>query len=116
MPTALELAGAPKPPHVFFHSLLPLARGETKASAYPSIYAAYLDLQRAILHDGWKLMVYPKAGVLRLYHLTEDPLEQRDLAADPAHAERRRALFARLRERQRQLGDPFDLSAAFPGL
>jgi choline-sulfatase len=116
MPTTLELAGSAQPDHVFFRSLLPLARGKTKVSAYPSIYAAYLDLQRAILHDGWKLMVYPKAGVLRLYHVAEDPLEQRDLADDPAQTGRRRALFAKLRERQRELGDPLDLAVAFPGL
>jgi arylsulfatase A-like enzyme len=115
MPTALELAGAPKPDHVFFHSLLPLARGESRSPAHASIYAAYLDRQRAILSGGWKLMVYPKAGVLRLYHVAEDPLEQRDLAGDPAQADRCRELLQRLRERQRELGDPLDLAGVFPG-
>lgn len=114
MPTALELAGAPKPPQVFFHSLLPLARGETQSSAYPVIYGAYLELQRALIHESWKLIVYPKAGVMRLYHLEADPQEMRDLAADPAHAEKKRALFAKLLQRQKDLGDTLDLRITFP--
>jgi len=114
MPSALEVAGAPKPSHVFFHSLLPLARGETSTSPYPVIYGAYLDLQRAVVTEGWKLIAYPKASVLRLYHLAEDPLEMRDLAGEPGQRERRRALFQKLRQRQQELGDPLDLGIAFP--
>jgi choline-sulfatase len=116
MPTTLELAGAPKPSHVHFHSLLPLARGETTRSPYPDICSAYLDLQRAIRVDGWKLIVYPEAGVTRLHDVAQDPRELRDLAADPAQAARKRDLFHRLLRRQRELGDRLDLAAAFPDL
>jgi choline-sulfatase len=116
MATTLELAGAAKPDHVFFHSLLPLLDGRQQRSPYPSIYGAYLDLQRSVTHDGWKLILYPTVKVARLYHLAADPGEMRDLAADPAHADRRRALFARFRDLQRELADPLDLAAAFPHL
>jgi choline-sulfatase len=116
MATALDLAGASKPDHVFFHSLLPLLNGRQQQSSYPSIYGAYLDLQRSVTHDGWKLILYPSAKVARLYHLAADPDERRDLAADPAHADRRRAIFARLRALQRELGDSLDLTAAFSQL
>ena len=78
------------------------------------IYGAYLDHQRAVIHDGWKLILYPKAHVARLYHVAADPDERRDLAADPtAH---RRDLFQRLRLLQRELADPLDLASVFPGL
>lgn len=113
MATSLELAGAEKPDHVFFHSLLPLLRDERKSSAYESTYGAYLDLQRSITHDGWKLIAYPQAGVLRLYHLAEDPLERHDLAATPRHREHRERLFERLVALQKDLGDALDLQAAF---
>lgn len=114
MPTALELAGAEKPGHVFFHSLLPLLSGGRTQSAYEAVYGAYLGLQRAVTHGGWKLIAYPKAGALRLYHLDEDPAETVDLAADPRHARRKAELFGRLIAMEKQLGGGLDLRTAFP--
>jgi choline-sulfatase len=116
MATALDLAGAPKPEQVEFHSLLPLLRGEKSPAAREAIYGAYLELQRAVIHDGWKLILYPKARVARLYHVAADPDELRDLTADPAHANRRAALFQRLRTLQKELADPLNLTATFPNL
>jgi arylsulfatase A-like enzyme len=113
MATSLELAGAEKPEQVEFHSLLPLLRGEPSPAARESIYGAYLELQRAVIHDGWKLIAYPKAETLRLYHQAEDPLEMHDLAGDPRHAERKRELFDRLLALQRELGDELELEATF---
>ncbi|MBE7501389.1 MAG: sulfatase-like hydrolase/transferase [Verrucomicrobiales bacterium] len=114
MATALDLANIPRPNTLEFHSLLPLLRGEASPAAREAIYGAYLDLQRAVIHGGWKLLLYPKARVARLYHLAVDPGETRDLSGDPAHAARRQALFQRLRTLQQELADPLDLTAAFP--
>ena len=113
MATALDLAGAEKPPHVFFNSLRPLLEGRQKQTSYPSVYGAYLDLQRSVTRDGWKLIAYPKAGVLRLYHLAEDPEEMKDLAASPAHAAKRQELFQELVRLSSELGDQLDLKAVF---
>lgn len=116
MATALDLAGAEPSPHDDFRSLLPLLRNDPAAPVRDAVYGAYLDLQRAVVHGGWKLILYPQAKVARLYHLAEDPAERADLADDPAHAERKKALFARLRELQREFDDPLDLASAFPDL
>lgn len=116
MPTALELAGARKPDHVFFHSLLPQLRGERTASHYPAVYGAYLQLQRAVTKDGYKLIVYPAAKVARLYHVAKDPLEMTDLAADPRHADTRRKLFGELLRLQSELEDTLNLRGTFPEL
>ena len=105
MPTTLELAGVAQPKHVFFHSLLPLLQDKRHVSSYESIYGAYLNLQRAITHDGWKLIVYPEANAFRLYHVAEDPTESIDLATEPRHAGRVRDLLGRLAGLQQQLGD-----------
>lgn len=113
MATALDLAGVARPGHVFFHSLRPLLGGGRKSSPYDSVFGAYLDLQRSVTHEGWKLIAYPRARVLRLYHLAEDPAEMNDLAAQPIHAERRKQLFERLVGLQGELGDALDLRRSF---
>jgi arylsulfatase A-like enzyme len=115
MPTSLELAGAIKPAHVFFQSLLPQIKGEQRKSSYDSVYGAYLELQRSITNDGWKLIAYPKARVVRLYHLANDEMELTDLASDPKHTQRKSELFSRLIALQKSMGDQLDLQAAFPG-
>lgn len=112
MATSLDLAGAERPEHVFFRSLMPLIRGEQRQSAYPAIYGAYLDLQRSIAHNGWKLIVYPKAPAVRLYNLAADPLEINDLATDSVHRARRNELFDRLVGLQKEMGDHLQLSAS----
>lgn len=109
MPTALEIAGAPRPEHVFFRSLLPLLRGKAKTSAYSAIYGAYMDKQRAVIEDGYKLIVYPEARVTRLYHLAKDPLEVQDLAGQTEHRATQRKLASTLERLQGELGDPLDL-------
>lgn len=114
MATALDLAGAEKPAHVFYNSLRPLLNGTQTRSNYESVYGAYLDLQRAITHDGWKLIAYPKARVLRLYHLSEDPLEMTDLAAKPEHAGMKKQLFKRLLKLSEELGDELKLTKLMP--
>jgi choline-sulfatase len=115
MPTTLELAGVPKPDHVQFQSLLPIIRGTGK-SRYPSIYTAYMNLQRAVNMDGWKLLLYPDIKKKLLFHLAEDSLEMRDLATDPAHAGRMRQLFAELLRWQKESSDELDLKAVYPEL
>jgi arylsulfatase A-like enzyme len=114
MPTTLELAGIRQPPQVEFHSLLPLLRGQPTAGNYPAIYGAYLELQRSVTYDGWKLILYPQAQVARLYHVAADPHELQDLASDPQQATRKKQLFDRLIALQRDFNDPLDLKQAFP--
>ncbi len=113
MPTTLELAGVTKPAHVHFHSLLPQLTGKARTSSYPAIYGAYLDLQRAVIHDGYKLILYPKIGVTRLYHVSKDPDEMTDLANRPEHAVRKRELLGQFSRLQKQLGDKLELGSAY---
>ncbi len=107
MPTTLELAGVEKPKHVQFNSLLPLLDGGE--SPYETIYGAYLQLQRSIRTDRFKLIVYPKANVVRLYDVQNDPLEMNDLAGDSRHGKTLHNLFRDLKSLQQQLNDSLDL-------
>ncbi len=115
MPSTLELAGAAKPKHVQFRSLMPLIAGKAKQS-HDAIYGAYLALQRMVTDDGWKLLLYPRIKKVRLYNLKADPLEMKDLAGDPKARPVIRRLFATLLSLQKEAGDTLDLRAAFPGL
>ncbi len=102
MATALDLAGADRE-GIEFESVRPLLEG--KDDGLDAVYGAYNELQRAVIDDGWKLILYPKARVARLYHLAEDPQEMRDLAADPAMTAKKRELFARFLELQKEFDD-----------
>ena len=113
MATALDLAGADRD-GVEFQSLRPLLAGQGKG--LDAVYAAYMDTQRAVIQDGWKLILYPKAKVAKLYHLAADPQETKDLAADPAMTKRKKQLFAKFRELQQRYQDPLKLDAVFPDL
>ena len=115
MPTSLELAKIDKPQHVEFKSLLPLLRGED-VEHYDGIYGGYTDRQRMVTHDGFKLILYPKANKLRLYHIAKDALEMNDLASDTQYRPVIKKLYAKLRALQRANGDKLDLAAAFPKL
>ena len=107
MATVLDLAGVPPPPNVEFHSVLPLLRGA--ASPYPAIYGAYIDRQRMIRQDGYKLLVYPTIGKLELYDLRADPHELNDLAGTPVQRERVGRPFQALVDLQSDLEDSLDL-------
>jgi arylsulfatase A-like enzyme len=113
MPTTLELAGVEMPEHVQFKSLMPLVRG-TVAGSYDAVYGAYLDVQRSVRQDGYKLILYPKIGKARLYNLSDDPNEMKDLAREPRYRPVIQKLFATLLALQQQTGDELDLKRAYP--
>ena len=117
MPTTLELAGVKPPEHVFFKSLLPRLTHTTSTARkkpYKSIYGSYLKLQRSITHNGWKLIMYPDAQVIRLYHVQDDPHETIDLANRPEHADQIMKLFDQFSVLQRELQDPVDVTYLRP--
>ena len=116
-PGQLEIHLAPQSRRIVAcaKSLLPLIRGE-RESNYDSIYGAYRDAQRMITKDGYKLILYPRAKKMRLYHVAEDPLEMNDLADRPDMKPIAKRLFAALRMKQKELGDTLDLAAVFRAL
>jgi arylsulfatase A-like enzyme len=59
------------------------------------------------------LIAYPKAKVLRLYHLAEDPQEMHDLAAKPEQAAMKKQMFERLVKLSAEMGDKVDLKTVF---
>ncbi|MDP6468676.1 MAG: sulfatase-like hydrolase/transferase [Pirellulaceae bacterium] len=115
MPTSLELAKVEKPDHVEFKSLLPVLSG-TKTEHYDAIYGGYTDRQRMVTQDGYKLILYPDAKKLRLYHIDKDPLEMDDLAGEAKSQPVIKKLYEKFQELQRANGDKLDLALVFPQL
>ncbi len=113
MATALELANAEQPSSMEFKTLMPLAKSETKAHNYEPVYGCYVDLQRMIIKDRWKLILYPRASTVRLYNLAADPEEVNDVASDPGNADRIRTMFSELQKLQADMDDELDLSQTF---
>jgi arylsulfatase A-like enzyme len=110
MPTVLEYAGGEVPGYVEFNSLKAFIDGGKFESYYPEVYGAYMDLQRMIRVDDYKLIVYPYAGVRRLFNLADDPDENEDLAALPENSDRIHTMFNKLTQLQLEMGDTLDLS------
>jgi arylsulfatase A-like enzyme len=100
-----ELAGVAAPDGSEGLSLAAVLRGDRRA-VRESLLLAYKTVQRALVTPDWKLISYPRAGVTQVFDVANDPGEQRDRAADPAVAARRRDLESRLVAVRREAGDP----------
>ncbi|MEN8229125.1 MAG: sulfatase-like hydrolase/transferase [Bacteroidota bacterium] len=109
MPTVIEYAGGEVPHYVEFNSLKSFIEGVNNQTNYPEVYGAYMDLQRMIRIDDYKLIVYPYAGVKRLFNLAMDPEEMNDLALLPEQQDRLDSMFEKLIDLQVVMGDTLNL-------
>jgi arylsulfatase A-like enzyme len=105
MPTVLDYVGLPLPEGIHGRSMRPLLEGRTVP------WRDYAFCQRAnvakmLRTDRYKFLYSPKPRRVALYDLKNDPQEDRNLAADPAHAETVRAMHQRLLEVMHGDGDP----------
>lgn len=114
MATTLDLASIEKPEYIDFNSLMPLIND--KSDAVDEIYGAYIDLQRMVRTDRYKLIVYPRVPKILLFDLDNDPLETIDLSEQPKFSEIKMQLISQLKDQQKRMEDPLDLHAYFPDL
>jgi arylsulfatase A-like enzyme len=105
MASSLDIAGVEKPEYVQFNSVMDLARGERTESFYDAIYGCYMDLQRMIRKDGFKLIFYPEADKTLLFDIENDPWEINDLSDDPDYHNIKSELFLRLLCLQKEMND-----------
>jgi arylsulfatase A-like enzyme len=111
MATSLELGSIIPPQHIEFKSFLNLAKGENDITPYPNgIYGAYMDSQRMIRKDGFKLIVYPKIKKILLFDLKNDPLEQHNISDQNQYKVKVKNLFENLLLLQRKQRDSLDIS------
>ena len=114
MATSLALAGAPKPDYVEFQDLMPVIKGEKKTNV-KNVYGKYINVQRMIIQDEWKLIMYPYAErKVRLFNVKKDPEEMNDLSTNPEYASKITSLKADFKKLQKEMGDTFDVDNPGP--
>jgi arylsulfatase A-like enzyme len=112
-PTVCELTGTPIPPEVESKSLVPIITGKAqKVRDYA--FTAYRQCQRAVRDERWKVIRYPLVNKTQLFDLEKDPHELRDLAEQPEHAGKLKAMLALLAAQQSFYGDEAPLTVANP--
>jgi arylsulfatase len=119
-PTVLAMAGLPVPepkilgPYLkehpeplYGHSLLPLCKGATVREWRDSVYiesynnigtATPANWARTVRTAEWRYTMYPQNNGEQLFHISEDPDEQKNLCRDPRYTEIRNTLRDRLLE------------------
>lgn len=116
MATALDMAGSPHLKDVDFKSLLPLAKGEKDKEEYcteDAVYGAYINFQRMIRTDRYKMIIYPEINMVRFYDLKKDPMEKTDLAASGKYKKEMDKMLDILIRKQKATGDPLDITASY---
>lgn len=115
-PTLCDLAGIQTPDTVQYRSLLPLIK-DAGAQHRKHLYFAFMEWQRAVRDDRFKLIEYCVGGkrTTQLFDLLEDPAETRNLAAGAQHAEDLSRLRGLLESERLLLNDgntPYEFSNA----
>jgi arylsulfatase A-like enzyme len=105
-PTLCERARLTTPQTVQFKSLNNTI-DDANAPHREHLTFAFMDWQRSVLKDGYKLIEYCVKGerLTQLFHLAQDPDELHNLADDPQHADTLAALRKLLRSEFKRLND-----------
>ena len=112
MPTTLDLAGIEIPENVRFQSLVPVWKGN--GSGYEEIYYGYLESQRAIVKDGFKLVLFPNVPKVLLFEHAKDPKEMIDVSGK--YPEKVKELYQDFLELQKEVSDTLQIKMTFDDL
>jgi arylsulfatase A-like enzyme len=107
-PTLCDALGLEPPPSLEGTGLRPLWEGKTERIRN-SVFLPFLEIQRAVRDERWKLIVYPKIGHLQLFDLQTDPHETTSLIDRPENAPHVARLQKLMEEWQTRVGDKVEL-------
>ena len=111
MPTLGKLCGVTAPKDSQGSEFSAVLKDPSKP-ARPFLMFGYKSFQKALNDGRWKLIRYPHVDRTQLFDLHADPDETKDLAAQPEHAERIKAMLAKLGTEMKADGDNDPLTAA----
>lgn len=109
-PTLCDALGLQAPAGLEGESLRPLWEGR-KNRVRDSVFLPFIQIQRAVRDERWKLIAYPKIGHLQLFDLQADPHETTSLIARPEYAKHVRRLRGLMKQWQARVGDTLELPA-----
>jgi arylsulfatase A-like enzyme len=107
-PTLCDVLTITPPAGLEGESLRPLWEG-TKRRVRDSVFLPFLEIQRAVRDERWKLIAYPKIGHLQLFDLKTDPHETTNVIDRPGQTARVARLQQLMKEWQVKVGDTLSL-------
>jgi arylsulfatase A-like enzyme len=110
-PTLCDVAGLTAPANLSGESLRPIWTGQ-REKIRDTCFLPYIQVQRAIRDDRWKLICYPKINYIQLFDLQNDPDERQSVYDNPAHAPHVARLLGLMKAWQARVGDTLALPAA----
>jgi arylsulfatase A-like enzyme len=120
-PMLLDAAGAEVPEDMQGRSFLPLLRGQTPNGWRTSMYYRYyhpghhnVAAHYGVRTDRYKLIYFNKLDQWELYDLRKDPLETRNIYADPAYAGLAHKLKAEMYRLKKELKDDDQFADELP--
>jgi arylsulfatase A-like enzyme len=107
-PTLCDVLAINPPSDLQGESLRPLWKGK-QARIRDSVFLPYIQIQRAVRDERWKLIAYPKLGHLQLFDLETDPHETTNLIDQTEHSANVARLQKLMHDWQTRLGDKLEL-------
>jgi len=113
LPTLGKLCGVAAPPHSEGMDLGASLRNASIPARSEMLFA-YMNVQRAVIKDRWKLIRYPVVDRTQLFDLQLDPQEITNLADQPKYARKVAQLTRLMKKEMKHYGDKAPLKVANP--
>jgi arylsulfatase A-like enzyme len=107
-PTLCDVIGIQPPADLEGESLRPLWEGK-KDHVRDSVFLPFIEIQRAVRDQRWKLICYPKISYMQLFDLQADPDETTNLIDRPEYAAHVQRLRTLMKQWQARVGDTQEL-------
>jgi arylsulfatase A-like enzyme len=107
-PTLCDVIGIPAPSDLEGESLRPLWEGN-RERVRDSVFLPFIDIQRAVRDERWKLICYPKISHMQLFDLQSDPDETTNLIDRAECAQHVHRLLMLMKQWQGKVGDTLEL-------